>query len=274
MSLTCLAYGTDQLESILSLIKKIEQFKKLYTVIYFNSTKYFERNLPQEFWDLVPMADVFIYQPINPKYKDKSTGHIIELLKKSCVKIGFPFIYNIGFNALSFILLEEKICGGEEIAKYFTNGFTLEQVLKLLAIGGINFNLEKRYNDCIGNMMVNESKLEIKVTPYIILNINSEKIFKSAYHVHNKILCEVANKVLSLLGIFTTVYSDKELLEEHPCLKYIVSPYEKNAFSLEYPFDKNWLGLYQQFIDIIWKKISSGLEYKPDTEQFHNFDVQ
>ena len=49
--------------------------------------------------DILQIADIFIYQPIEKKWNIYSTdenipNNIISYLKKDCIKISFPYIYN------------------------------------------------------------------------------------------------------------------------------------------------------------------------------------
>ena len=42
-------------------------------------------------------ADIFIYQPISAKYEKQSSDYILSLLKPSCIRISFPYVYNDAF---------------------------------------------------------------------------------------------------------------------------------------------------------------------------------
>lgn len=258
MSKICVAYGLCQLEEIIKLLKKIKEFTNIYATIYYRKSYTMSVPLEKDFLDLLPKADLFLYQPISKKYEDKSTFYLLTLLSDKCIRLGFPYVYNDGLSALSYSRnYEEKIFGHEDIIKYFENGLELKDVLDLLKNEKIEFEqFHKRFYECVEHMKKAEETLEIKLVPYILGILPYRRIFRIAPHPYNNFILDLMYIILDRLGISTEITPEigETLLTYYPHLKLTISPYEKKFFNLTYEVDKNWFEIYSQFVDLIYKK--------------------
>lgn len=253
----CVTYGLCQLEAIVKILKNVPEFTSVYTNIYYRNSYTLKIPLEKEFLDLLPVADLFIYQPISQKYNNFSTNHLKSLLSAKCKVIGFPYLFNNGVSALCYTAgYEEKIAGYEDIVKYFENGKTLQEVLDMLKNEEIEFTCKNRFLECINHMRNVEETIELPLSSYILNNIQYQRIFRSISHPYNKVLFDITYFILQMIHINTDNFPkiDNKLLTEANHVKLVVSPYEKKYYKLYYEIDEDWYYIYSQFVDLIYKK--------------------
>ena len=164
--------------------------------------------------DILQLADIFIYQPIDKKWNIYSTddniqNNIISYLKKDCLKISFPYIYNSSLWCIITPSLGDGITGGgyfKDVNKYINkecieklklNRFSLEQVIDMYHNDKINFNYEERLNN---NLLILKEKIcNIIVSDFIEENIKHIELFLNQGHPTTPLFVHCANQIIDLL---------------------------------------------------------------------------
>jgi hypothetical protein len=206
---------------------------------------------------LLKNADIFIYQPIADVHGIYSTSNniknnIVSYLKKDCIKIAFPYIYNSAFWCLLTPSLGDALTGGgrendvnkyvntEPIRKLKEQGFSLQEVLEKFKNNAIDFEYEFRFNDNLRILQEKEKKCDVIVSDFIKENAGKIRLFYNQGHPTTPVFVHCANQVLNIL--------------------------DKNAprFSYNYPeqnFVGNWCLPHTTYDNNFWKfKYSIGID--------------
>ncbi len=165
--------------------------------------------------DCLKQADIFIYQPIDKRHGIYSTDKTIEnnimfYLSPKCKTISFPYIYN---SALWCLIPPANIDGyvGEypDIDKYInresieqlkSQGYSLDDVLRMYSNNEIDFDYENRFDNSVKILKEKESICDVKVTDFIVKHIRTRKLFFTQNHPTTCVFVHIANQVLSILG--------------------------------------------------------------------------
>ena len=165
--------------------------------------------------DCLKQADIFIYQPIYKRHGIYSTDNTIEnnimsYLSPKCKTISFPYIYN---SALWCLIPPANIDGyiGEypDIDKYVnrepieqlkSQGYSLDDVLRMYSNNEIDFDYENRFVNSVKILKEKESICDVKVTDFIVKHIRTRKLFFTQNHPTTCVFVHIANQVLSILG--------------------------------------------------------------------------
>lgn len=219
---------------------------------YFKQFKYiYIKNYDQLNYDLnlFKDCDLFIYQPV-----EKIIDDILKSLKKSYIIVCFPFVYvdlwpiyeEIGKYGKN----EGIYIGGEIIAKYKNNNYSLDRILKLYDNGDLNFEMEKRFNYCIQHLKNKEDKYaDIFVSDFIILHYKNHRLFDTNNHFNGilgayifKAICRFLN--LHIHDINEFLESDKHIIP----LFFNDSFYMKKELELEYIMNDKGKDHYRNLI--------------------------
>jgi len=166
--------------------------------------------------DIISQADIFIYQPIDTKWGIYSTDtdmpdNIVSYLKKDCIKISFPYIYNSSLWSIITPSIGDGVTGGglfKDVNKYINkecieelklNHKSLEEVIQMYNTGEINFNYEERL---INNLLIlkeKEKKCNIIVSDFIEKNIRTIELFLNQGHPTTPLFVHCANQIIHLL---------------------------------------------------------------------------
>lgn len=165
--------------------------------------------------DRLSQADIFIYQPIDKRhgiYSTESTveNNIMSYLSPNCKMISVPYIYN---SALWCLIPPTNIDGyigdypnidkyvnREPIEKLKSQGYSLNDVLRMFSNNEIDFDYENRFNKCIDVLKKKEENCQVKISDFIVKHIRSVKLFLTQNHPTTCIFAHIANQILPILG--------------------------------------------------------------------------
>lgn len=199
-------------------------------------------------YELLSRATLFIYQPVSARHGCYGTNEIISCLSPRCRKISFPYIYN---NALwPFFAEGDKIIGREPVDLLFTNGISLRKSLNLFSQLELNFNFASRFKQTMETLKEKEKETDVKVSQFIIDNLQEIRLFHTQNHPTNEIFICCANQILDLLGFppfaLSKTFSDN--FAKLPGL-WPISPYDSAMFGYRFTRnDSNWKKFYRRLI--------------------------
>lgn len=165
--------------------------------------------------DRLSQADIFIYQPIDKRhgiYSTESTveNNIMSYLSPNCKMISVPYIYN---SALWCLIPPANVDGyigdypnidkyvnREPIEKLKSQGYSLNDVLRMFSNNEIDFDYENRFNKCIDVLKKKEENCQVKISDFIVKHIRSVKLFLTQNHPTTCIFAHIANQILPILG--------------------------------------------------------------------------
>ena len=176
--------------------------------------KFFENNLPLPI-NILKNADIFIFQFTNKSHGIYSTDptselNIFKYLKPSCIKIGFPSIFQNSFWPLFSGFEHKSNSAGLDIIKELKKNYSLDEILNKYDNNEINFNLKKRFNECesytknleqfyiLNSNYYNYNVIEI--TPFIRNNYKKYKLFLSHCHPTTYVYVYITNKIIEILN--------------------------------------------------------------------------
>lgn len=199
-------------------------------------------------YDLLSQASLFIYQPVSTKHGCYGTKKIISCLPPQCKKISFPYIYN---NALwPFFEEGDKIIGREPVDLLFAKGISLRKAIKLLLQLELDFNFSSRFNQTMDILKDKEAETDVKISEFIIANLQEARLFYTQNHPTNEIFICCANQLLNLLGLNPLALPKKfpdNFAQLPGC--WPISPYDSATFG--YRFSRNdadWEKFYRKLM--------------------------
>lgn len=173
-------------------------------------------------------CDIFIYQPLNQEnYGEFNTNDegIFKYLKKSVIKISFPYIYNNSLWDLKKILIRDKqsviwkVNGGVDITRWEINNkevieniieknpdISLNELIEMYKTNKIDFKYKERYDKSLKILKEKEKDCDVKVSDYIEENIYKKRLFFTFNHPCNSVIIHCVNQILNLLGVKKTLY--------------------------------------------------------------------
>jgi len=217
--------------------------------------KYFDKphDLPIS---ILKNADLFLFQFTNKKYGICSTDinadeNILRFLKKGCITIGFPCIFQSSFWP---VIPEFGSCrdGHEIVHNYKSNNVSLSEIIHLFNNNNICFNLKQRFDACekhtleIENYYLEKTTLKsIKVTDFIRENYKKYRLFMSHCHPSAYIYIYIVNNIIEYINniqsktiqIFENIFDynfDEGVKHLRPSILWSDSQYVKKELSLEY----------------------------------------
>lgn len=196
-------------------------------------------------------ADIFIYQPINIRYKKYSTdenynNNILTHLKSDCIKISFPYIYFACLFPLYSANSAAEIDGGNsydvlkivnrdiiiDLKKIYTN----KEISILYDELKIDFQFQKNYEETIERIKEIEKKCNIKITNLFTLdNIKKIKLMHTNNHPTNYVLIYIANEIFKILNLPIHKFNElkNEILSSLP-----YSIYSHNYYNFDWIIPK------------------------------------
>jgi hypothetical protein len=236
----------------------IENFK------YFNNINL----LPIE---ILNIADIFIFQFTNESHGICSTDpnskdNIFNYLKKDCIKIGIPSIFNSSFWP---VIPGFGSCrDGHEIIKDLKNKYSLNEIFNLYDNKLIDFKLKERFNNCqkhtfeIEKYYLKKTNLDIiKITEFIENNYRNNKLFITHCHPSSYIFLYISNKIIELINNYNNekiTYYDN--IFEYSLTQWVVggdwvdSDYVKYELNLNYINNTNE-NITKSYIEDIYNNI-------------------
>lgn len=211
--------------------------------------------------DLIKKADIFIYQPTKSKHGIYSTDPNIENgicshLSPNCKKISFPYMYNSAM--WCFVPQDDAYKDIEPIIKLKKEGYSVESIIDKFLKGEIDFEHEKRFNNCISTLMENESECDVKVVDFILRNIFQVRLFLTQNHPSIHLYNHCANQILVLLASNKEIKHNLQYDENMSKLpgNFAHTTYDVRFWNFKYPvvcWDKGWSlvirGIYDSIKD-------------------------
>lgn len=161
--------------------------------------------------DTIKKADIFIFQFTKSKHGICSTDfnadlNIHQYLKKDCLKIGIPSIYQTSFWP---IVPDLNVTVGYEVIKDLKKKYSLQDVLFMYDKGELDFNLKDRFNACelhtkeLEHYYLNnkDDNTEIvTVTPFIKRYYRNYRLFLSHCHPTSYIYAYIAHEIINIIN--------------------------------------------------------------------------
>jgi hypothetical protein len=94
----------------------------------------------------------------------------------------------------------DKYINREPIEHLKSQGYSLNDVLRMFSNNEIDFDYENRFNKSIEILKTKEEKCQVKVSEFIVKHVRSVKLFFTQNHPTTCVLAHIANQVLSILG--------------------------------------------------------------------------
>lgn len=155
---------------------------------------------------VIQTADVFIYQPINDKYGEKSTAHLLKLLPAHCKTIAFPYVYN---DALWTVVHDGvDFRGRQAIDELRAQGKSITEVLNLFESGGIDFRQRERFVHSILALKEREAQCDVVVSNFLVDHVSKQKLFLTQNHPTTAVFVHLVNQMIRLLGYDGAVSAD------------------------------------------------------------------
>lgn len=252
--LNILFYGNCQSQGLIYCLERA--FKANYE--HFVNYEYIheKKELPI---DLIKKADVFIYQPTKAKHGIYSTDPNIEngicsYLSPNCKKISFPYIYNSAMWV--FVPENDTYKGMEPIIKLKREGHSVENIIDKFLKGEIDFEHEKRFNNCMSILREKESECDVKVVDFILRNIFFTRLFLTQNHPTIHLYNHCANQILPLLGSNKEIKHNPDYDENMSNLpgNFAHTTYDVRFWNFKYPvvcWDKRWSVEIKRMYDLI-----------------------
>lgn len=183
--------------------------------------------------DVIKKADIFIYQPIGAKHGVYSTdpnvnNNVMSHLSPNCKVVSFPYIYNSAFWAFVPHGINNDIVGNtnhnknylntEPIEKLKAEGKSLETIIQMFLHDDIDFEYQRRFDECIKILKEKEEVCDVKVSNFILKNAKIVRLFLTPNHPTTQVYVHCVNQILKKLKI------DKNLQQGN---------YEPNLIELE-----------------------------------------
>jgi len=166
--------------------------------------------------DVIKKADIFIYQPIDKKHGVYSTdpsveNNILSHLSPNCKTVTFPYIYNSAFwgfvphgygnDIVGNTTHNKKYINTKPIEKLKREGKSIETVIQMFLDGDIDFEYQKRYDECIKILKEKEDVCDVKVSDFILKYTKDIRLFLTPNHPTTQVYIHCVNQIIQKLGI-------------------------------------------------------------------------
>ena len=172
-----------------------------------------KRDLPL---DVIKKADIFIYQPIDRKHGIYSTdlsveNNILSHLSPNCKKVTFPYIYNSAFwsfvphgygnDIVGNTTHNKNYINTEPIEKLKKEGKSIETVTQMFLDGDIDFEYQRRFDECIKILKEKEDVCDVKVSDFILKHTKDIRLFLTPNHPTTQVYIHCVNQIIQKLDI-------------------------------------------------------------------------
>jgi hypothetical protein len=205
-------WANCQGEALVFYLKKIPEIRKKYKFFVVTNYRLISNKLEIPYKKL-NIADVFLYQPIDPVHGKYSTENLSKYLKPDCVQISFPYIYNnglwpfyldhanghmnqIGIETLSFF-------DSGKIKELKKQGKSDSEIIEMFITNKISFDFKNKFFNSLDILRSKEKNLDIKVADFIEKNYKVERLFYNFQHPRQPILIECIKQIMHILNITT-----------------------------------------------------------------------
>ena len=225
-------------------------------------------------------AKLFIYQPLDRKYKECSTEYILSRLPPDCLSISFPRLYFPGYWPQHSLNPYKKI-QQESFPERFPYGDgNLNEMLKQkLPYSKILNELSRKdfyekeilfssLNNTIEESKKREQLTDIKIADYIQDNYQTQQLFHTINHPTDLIGFEVANQILRILNM-PLIPEDKKPLRKEvlggtqvPIYPSVIEQLNLKFVSINSLYKSKGLGKMVTFSEYTEEYIYQDSEYK------------
>ena len=202
-------------------------------------------------------ADVVVFQPLGKRFGVLSQSSLRESLSNTVLT--FPRLFNAGIAGLCFAPLATRApsntYGGEMIVKLLEQGVTPAEIKRRYREGGIDFELPRRFDECVEIMRRRESSTDIVFADYIEANHRSKRLFLTHNHPATPLFVELSRQIATLSALpidLVRIHSVRgNNIGGLPQGYAPISPFDADALGYEFPFDPNWYEAGSMVIDHI-----------------------
>jgi len=164
--------------------------------------------------EILNIADIFIFQFTNEIHGIYSTNpnsdkNIFNYLKKDCIKIGIPSIFNSSFWPVIPYGGQNK--DGHNIVLDLKK-FSLNEIFNLYDNNLIDFKLKERFDNCqkhtkdIENYYLTNTTLDIiEITDFIQEYYKKYKLFITHNHPSSYIFIYISNKIIDIINKYKNI---------------------------------------------------------------------
>ncbi len=253
-------FGNCQAWQIKKIMSKLLPRNSFYVENYRNNSRTEKMKSNAEILSAISNADIFIYQPLAKHHGELSEESILNVLKKSCKSLSFPYIFNSGVYSLclapqSKIKSYGKIYGEESIIELVNHQNSKQEILTKYKEGSIDFGLVDRFNYCLEEMKKRENSTTIKLSSFILDQYKCQKLFSTHNHPTNNLFNELFRQVKEVLDIPLDLKAIGNI-SELPETICPISPYDIEIHGYKFEHDENW---YLQGKELIEKIIDEYL---------------
>lgn len=201
--------------------------------------------------DLLKRAELFIYQPVRDEHGIYSTHHLVSHLRDTCPRLSFPYFYS---DALWPLFRDGKrIVNASSITDLLDAGASVGDIALQFLRLQIDFRFEQRFQNSLRILAEKESATTVKVTPYILEHLKTERLFLTYNHPASGLMIHCANQMLSMLDHPTLQKEDHPHPNEAGLPGHFpLSPYEQVHYQLGYT--DNWKDFYTSKREGSWKR--------------------
>ena len=195
MKPTCLIYGNCQGYGVGRFLEKTSFG---YDVkIFQNYRLILKEEDPADLHACAAKADLFIYQPINEKYGELCTEHMLhEVIPKDCRTVSFACQFNSGIEPL--IEHGTSILGSEYV-KALMEIRDNQQIINAYHGGTVNFGMLARFLACAAEQARREVFCDVPMIDWI-LNNRTKRLFLTQNHPTSFLFAELARRTISFLS--------------------------------------------------------------------------
>lgn len=201
-----LLIGNCQNHSLIGFLNKNEEFRRTYETKFYANWEMIERKDSIPTMELMN-ADLFIYHPLAPVHGCYSTdpnveGSIGSLVKEGCLKISHPYVYS---SAMWPLIQQDHNgrdwFGSEVIDGLIANGMKLDDILNEYRHNRIDWQYKSRFEETRSILKMKESQTDVVITDFLDDRLKDSLLFLTHQHPTSLVLNELANRILSMLGM-------------------------------------------------------------------------
>lgn len=196
----CVMFGNCQCSGIKKLLE-FSDFYEHYSVVQYANWQLIDGDgsLPLE---TIRSADLIIYQPLPDVYgclstNGKNKNSFMNHVKKSCILISFPRIYNSALFPIFHKRHDRSVMCGTVLNKITSES----DLVALYHANLLDFGFEKRLQENYDISIEKERECTIKIIDFIYKNIPNRKLFLTQEHPTTFVFAEVVRQICEKLDI-------------------------------------------------------------------------
>jgi len=258
---TCVFYGNCQvIYNVHDMLNSIPEFRKEYhSIRYVNHDRDQITELSNIRIEDLINCDLFIYQPLGDNHGVFATENVKKYLKKECITISFPYIYNSSFYSVYWEKATTRWtigtlvnCGWRHIMSLILSGVDLNMIINMFNNKEIDFYFKDRLDTCMNSLTSKEENCDIKVTDFIISNYKDRRLFITQNHISSYFTKWVCNKILGILSFnLIPENNEQDLTVEESCVfdQYTNEYYKFNYDTTVISNDESTISKIKEFYD-------------------------